>query len=128
MHCCAPVVVSPVSACYYTHAIVGIFIIFRKPCYKTAKSNSVMFSSLTTQRAIASSLSRFWFTGSSSLAHPSLFYTGKIGLAHCHTLSCVALQPTVQPNQIAERLIRHLTPYMNQSDLQTVVHPVYFCA
>ena len=53
---------------------------------------------------------------SHSLAHPGLFYTGKIGLAHCHTLSCVALQPTVQPNQIAERLIRHLTPYMNQSD------------
>ena len=61
-----------------------------------------------------------------SLAHPGLFYTGKIGLAHCHTLSCAALQPTVQPNQIAERLIRHLTPYMNQSDLQTVVQPVYF--
>ena len=44
-----------------------------------------------------------------SLADPGLFYTGKIGLAHCHRLSCVALQPTVQPNQIAERLIRHLT-------------------
>ena len=50
-----------------------------------------------------------------SLAHPGLFYTGKIGLAYCHTLSCVALQLTVQPNQIAERLVRHLTPYVNQS-------------
>ena len=63
-----------------------------------------------------------------SLVHPGLFYTGKIDLAHCHTMSCVALQPTLQPNQIAERLIRHLTPYMNQSDLQTVVQPVHFRA
>ena len=42
---------------------------------------------------------------------------GRLG----HTAStsgggCFALQPTVQPNQITERLVRHLMPYVNQSD------------
>ena len=37
---------------------------------------------------------------SPSLAHPGLFYTGKIGLAHCHTLSNNAIMQTSPFNTV----------------------------